>query len=324
MYSFLEIISILESQIKNIDLNSEPKLLYRPIEYLLEAGGKRVRPSLVMMAHNLYCDDVTKSVDVAIAIELFHNFTLLHDDIMDNAPVRRGRATANYKWDDNVAILSGDAAIIMAYQYLAKCNTKHLSEVMQIFNKFALEVCDGQRYDMNFEQQQNVYIEDYIEMIRLKTSVLLAGSMAIGGTIGDASKSDIDKLYGIGESLGLAFQLSDDYLDSFGDEATFGKRIGGDIIEGKKTFLYITTLQSAPESRRDEIVELFNNNNISQSEKIEKVKSLYVEFGADLALKNLVNQYYEKSIELLEQLDVAPQRKSHLRDLIKAIIIRKK
>ncbi len=324
MYQFSELIKTFENEIKALNLEKEPILLYEPIRYLLEAGGKRVRPILTLMSHNLFSDNIDDSMNAAIAVELFHNFTLLHDDIMDNASIRRGRMTANKKWNDNIAILSGDTMTIMAYQYLLKTPTKTQTRVMEVFSKFAIEICEGQRYDMDFENISDVSMEQYIEMIRLKTSVLLAGAMEIGAVIGGADEKSIHNLYKFGECLGLAFQLSDDYLDTYGDSKTFGKAIGGDIAEGKKTFLYITTLMNAPENKRQEIMKLFSSNDLSKQEKFEKVKDCYDNYKANQILKDQIQKYYTQAIEYLDKVEVVAERKNELRQLAKLLIERDK
>lgn len=322
MYTFEQLLETFEKEIKALPLEKEPKLLYEPIRYLLEAGGKRVRPVMSLMAHNLFDDDISKSINVAIAIELFHNFTLLHDDIMDNAMIRRGRPTANNKWNNSVAILSGDTMSIMAYSYLIKTSATHLPKVLSIFNKFSIEICEGQRYDMDYEDMHTVSKQQYIEMIRLKTSVLLASAMEIGAVTGGADEQTAKKLYDFGECLGLAFQLTDDMLDTYGNEKTFGKKIGGDIMEGKKTFLYISTLLNAPEDKHKEIIELFHSSYMSREDKVRCVRECYDNYNAKEALDCEIEGYYKKSMAILDSIDVEEEKKSELRKFAKRLIER--
>ena len=322
MYTFEQLLLLFEKEIENLPLEKEPKLLYEPIRYLLEAGGKRIRPVMALMSHNLFSDDITDSINAAMAIELFHNFTLLHDDIMDNASIRRGRPTANRKWDNRIAILSGDTMTIMAYQFLAKIPQVHQVKVFEIFSNFAIEICEGQRYDMDFEGISEVTKEQYIDMIRLKTSVLLAGALEIGAIIGGADEQARTKLYKFGESLGLAFQLTDDMLDTYGDSATFGKEIGGDIIEGKKTFLYISTLLNAPKEKHEEIISLFGSTDLSKQEKLEKVKACYDFYNAKEAIEQEIAMYYHKANEILASINIDEDKKQHFYKFAKLLIER--
>jgi len=245
MYTFIQIQQIVEKYLKEIELKTEPRELYEPVKYILEIGGKRIRPSLVLAAYNLFKNDVETAINPALALEVFHNFTLLHDDIMDKADLRRNQQTVHKKWNENVAILSGDTMSIKAYELLSKIPAEFLSEVLQAFNKTALQVCEGQQLDMNFESRLDVSVEEYLEMIRLKTSVLIAVSLKIGAIMAGALRNDVHKLYDFGLNLGLAFQLQDDYLDAYGDVQAFGKKIGGDIVANKKTFLLIKALETS-------------------------------------------------------------------------------
>lgn len=324
MHTFEELLSTFEESLETISLKKEPKLLYEPIEYLLGAGGKRIRPVMVLMSHNLFSDNINDSINAAIAVELFHNFTLLHDDIMDNANIRRGRATVNNKWTDNVAILSGDTMTIMAYQYIIKTPEQYLTRIMPVFNKFAIEICEGQRYDMDYEQKSSVTKSEYIEMIRLKTSVLLAGAMEIGAIIGGASEEITKKLYEFGENIGLAFQLTDDMLDTYGNSKTFGKEIGGDIIEGKKTYLYISTLENAEIDKHDEIIDLFNSTSLSKNEKIKKVKKCYDKYNAKEAIKEGIQYYYSKAKDILDSVNLPEEKKKYFYKFAKQLIEREK
>lgn len=324
MFTFNQLIDRLDIEIANIQFDKEPKLLYEPIKYLIEAGGKRLRPVLVLMAHNIFAENIEDSMPAAIAIEMFHNFTLLHDDIMDNSDTRRGRATVNVKWDNNVAILSGDTMNIMAYKYLSATPKKHLSKSLDIFNKLAIDICEGQRYDMDFERLDNVSLDQYIDMIRLKTSVLMAGALEIGAVIGGANDKDAKDLYDFGILLGLAFQLSDDMLDTYGDEATFGKKIGGDIMEAKKTFLLIDTLSKANDEDKCNIFSILKDKKMQRESKILQIKSFYAKYSAKEAIENKIQYYYIKAVDILNGLNVDTNRKIEMLSLCKKMIERKK
>lgn len=322
MYTFEYLLDQFEDKIERLDLGKEPKSLYEPIRYLLEAGGKRIRPVMALMASNMFTEDISEVYDAAIAIELFHNFTLLHDDIMDNASIRRGRPSVNKKWSDNVAILSGDTMSIMSYEYLSRVPQQHLSRVLVVFNKFAKEICEGQRYDIDYENREEVSKSEYIEMIRLKTSVLLASAMEIGAILGGADQDSICKLYEFGEKLGLAFQLSDDMLDTYGDSKAFGKDIGGDITEGKKTFLYISTLLNAPQESKKEIIALFENKELQRSEKIDQVKKCYDKYNAKSTLESEIAVFYKQSLEILDSVQLPQEKKEPFYKFAKLLIDR--
>ncbi|MCF6243025.1 MAG: polyprenyl synthetase family protein [Bacteroidales bacterium] len=281
MYSLNELQSIVEQNIKELSLEQEPKGLYEPIKYILSIGGKRIRPVLVLAAYNLYKDNIEDIIRPALALEVFHNFTLLHDDIMDKADVRRNQATVHKKWSENTAILSGDAMTIKAYQLISETNEKYLAAVLKAFNQTAMEVCEGQQYDMDFETRLDVREEEYIEMIRLKTSVLIAGSLQIGAIMADAPKEDIRHIYDFGVNLGLSFQLQDDYLDSFGDFNTFGKKIGNDILSNKKTFLLINALKNADKETYNQLIDLIKNTEFDPQKKIKSVLAVYKKTNTD-------------------------------------------
>ncbi len=314
MYSLKELQKIVEKHLNKIELKSQPKELYEPIKYILDIGGKRIRPSLVLAAYNLFKDDVEKTIYPALALEVFHNFTLLHDDIMDKADLRRNQQTVHKKWNENIAILSGDAMSIKAYELLAKTPNIFLPEVLQSFSKTALQVCEGQQLDMNFEKRFDVSVDEYMEMIRLKTSVLIAVSLKIGAIMADASKKDAQKLYDFGLNLGLAFQLQDDYLDAYGKLQVFGKKIGGDIVANKKTFLLIKALETASKEDADKLHELINSNDINDDEKIKFVLEIYNKTNVDRLLKNEMSFYYNKAINSLESLSIGNDRTIILKD----------
>jgi len=297
---------------KNVFLNflkkeiqvKEPINLYKPIDYILQIGGKRLRPVLCLKACETFSNDYKEALSAALSIEVFHNFTLLHDDVMDHADLRRGNQTVHKKWNLNTAILSGDAMLIMAYQFLEKYEGKQYKEIMQIFNKTALQVCEGQQYDVDFETRNDVTITDYIKMITYKTAVLLASSLQIGALIGKASKKDADNMYLFGLNLGIAFQLQDDYLDTFGDVHTFGKRIGGDIIENKKTFLYLKLQEIITNEDKILLDKLFSNI-INEQEKIDAVTALYVKYNIPELVLAEIKKYTEIAYLTLNNLSVS-------------------
>lgn len=314
MHDIKQLTQLLERHIKDTGLPSEPSNLYAPIAYTLESGGKRIRPLMVLLATQMYSDKVENAINVALAIEVFHNFTLLHDDIMDNARVRRARATVCKKWSNNIAILSGDAMLIHSYRLLAKCRISNIYDVIDSFNTLAALVCEGQQYDMDFESQDDVTIEEYLNMISLKTSALIAGSLKIGAQVAGASKEACDAMYEFGMNLGNAFQLQDDLLDTYGDESTFGKRIGGDIIEGKKTFLLLTALQIASVEQRAELESILASTTIGEKQKIDDVRDLYDTLSVRAVTEQKIDKYFKKASQIIESLDVESVRK---KDIIK-------
>lgn len=296
--------------------------IYEPIQYILNLGGKRLRPALSLMSCQLFNDNLEDAVHPALAVEVFHNFTLMHDDIMDNAPLRRGKPTVHAKWNSNTAILSGDAMMIQSYQLLAKTNPEHFAHIFQIFNKTALEVCEGQQMDMDFESRTDVTIDEYIEMIRLKTSVLLAGAMQIGAAIGGASLQDQEKIYRFGESTGLAFQLLDDYLDVFGDEAKVGKVKGGDIIADKKTFLQILALEIADDSSREVLKYWMGKKPKDPTEKVKAITAIFSKLNVEEALLEKVQTYHQQALFELKGLSVDPSRTESLIQLAEQMLER--
>ena len=281
MLTATEIQEKVNAYIASLPYERKPKSLYDPIEYVLAAGGKRIRPSFVLMAYNLFHDDVDRILPVATALETYHNYTLLHDDLMDKADMRRGRPTVHKKWDDNTAILSGDTMLVLAYEHLAKCDTKYLKPALDLFTETALEVSEGQQFDMEFETRNDVAEEEYIEMIRLKTSVLLACALKMGAVVAGASDADANALYAFGEKVGLAFQLQDDLLDVYGDPKVFGKAIGGDITSNKKTFMLINAFNRADAGTRAELERWTTATEFDPAEKIAAVTEIYNRLGID-------------------------------------------
>lgn len=302
-----------EKAIADINWVQEPTGLYQPIDYVLSLGGKRIRPVLTLLACKLFSDDEKQALSTALAVEVFHNFTLLHDDVMDRADTRRGKPTVHKKWNDNTAILSGDAMLIKAYQLLQQAPADKLPVLLDLFSKTAIEVCEGQQYDVDFENDLAVQLPQYIEMIRLKTAVLLAAALKMGAIIGGASQQDADALYHYGINLGLAFQLRDDYLDSFGDPAVFGKKIGGDICCNKKTFLMITALQTASEEQRKELLQWIGCTDATcQEQKIKAVLNIYQDLQIDIRCEEAIRAYFEKSVGSLKDVQLSDNKKDIL------------
>ena len=324
MYSIDQLREIISIELQKQEYVETPQSLFEPIKYILEDGGKRLRPVLTLMAYNLYRDDIEKALKSAIGIEIFHNYTLLHDDVMDDAELRRGRQTVHKKWNSNVAILSGDAAAITAYKYIESCEDPYLRQVIDGFNQVAMDVCKGQQYDMEFETRDDVTEEEYLHMIYLKTSVLIAGSMRHGALIAGAPEHEYKALYDFGGYLGLVFQLQDDYLDVYGDTEEFGKKIGGDILCNKKTYLLIKAFELAGESDRALLRQWLAKKDFNPQEKIRVVTEIYNRTGVKEAVMNIVDDYMEKSRLALEKIDVPEERKVNFRDMIEYIGDRKK
>lgn len=322
LFTNSEILALFERYVAQMPTPKEPQRLYAPIKYGLEEGGKRIRPTLLMLVYNLYAEDVERALMPAMAVEIFHNFTLLHDDIMDNAAVRRGRPSVPAKWGDNVAILSGDAMLILAYNYLQRTDSERLSLIFEYFNKMAAEVCEGQQFDMDFETQQKVSVVDYMQMIELKTAALLAGSAIIGATLANASEHDCTRLYDFAREVGLAFQLQDDLLDSYGDER-LGKKIGGDILEGKKTILMIEAFSRANEEQREVLRTTHLRKDLSDAEKISKIKALYDELGVPERVEQQIAQKFQKALGILDTLEAPQERTIELRRYAESLVGRK-
>jgi geranylgeranyl diphosphate synthase type II len=298
---------------------TEPATLYEADEYFLSLGGKRVRPVMCLMGNELF-DDISKDAwPVAAAIELFHNFTLIHDDIMDKAPLRRNQTTVHVKYGESTALLAGDVMLIVAYDYLNKIHKDSLHQIITLFNRTAREVCEGQQLDMDFEKQQNVQLSDYIKMIELKTSVLLAASLQMGAILGGAGQSNQQHLYQFGRNLGIAFQIQDDYLDAFGDPAKFGKQTGGDIMANKKTFLMIKAMESAGSAQARQLQQLMQQN---PPDKVEQVLTIFKDCGVDQWAVDLKEKYIREAFEHLEEMAVVAVRKEPLRKLAHFLVQR--
>lgn len=307
-----EILARVNECLDKLPYNRKPKSLYEPVKYVLSMGGKRIRPVLMMLAYNLFRDDPEKIIIPACGLETYHNYTLLHDDLMDNADLRRGHPTVHRRWNANTAILSGDSMLVLAYQRMSQCPPEKMANVLALFTETALEIGEGQQYDMDFEHRDDVRESEYIEMIRLKTSVLLACALKTGAILADASPEDADRLYKFGEQMGLAFQLQDDYLDVYGDTRVFGKAIGGDILSNKKTFMLINALNRADSSQREELERWLSATEYEPQEKIEAVTRLYNIIGVDVLAKDKIAYYFEKSRKCLDAVSVDKQRKREL------------
>lgn len=322
MLSFNDILQKVEQEISGVTFVYPPKSLYDPIEYILSLGGKRIRPALALMACNLYKENIDSAINPALGIEVFHNFTLLHDDLMDKADKRRNKPTVHKVWNDNTAILSGDAMLIVAYQLIGSTPIEHLKEILDLFTSTALEICGGQQFDMEFESRMDVREPEYIEMIRLKTAVLLACSLKMGAIMGGASKADADNLYQFGIHIGLAFQLQDDLLDVYGDTATFGKNIGGDILCNKKTLLLIQALELASTEQKAALKKWISLDHFNPAEKIAAITSIYNE----LQLKEITTQkmqgYYDQAMTYLEQLTIHPEKTMVLKEVSDRLMYR--
>lgn len=324
MYSVAELTEKVTTALEQLPYDRQPQGLYAPIKYVLSLGGKRIRPVLMLMAYNMYREDVDRIMPVALGLEVYHNFTLLHDDLMDRADVRRGKPCVHKVWNDNTAILSGDNMLVMAYQMMSRCPSSALPSVISIFTETALQIDEGQQYDMEFEQRTDVTEREYLEMIRLKTSVLLACALQIGALLGGASEADAQALYAYGEKVGLAFQLQDDYLDVYGDFETFGKAIGGDILCNKKTFMLINALAHAPEHLRAELQGWLAATEYDPAEKIEAVRHIYTQVGVDQMAKEQISFYIAQAEDALNALPIAEERKEILRQWTEQLLGRKR
>lgn len=322
MFTASELLDIVRGHIAGLQFTRTPKGLYDPVSYVLSLGGKRIRPVLMLMAYNLYREDVKSILQSATGIEVYHNYTLLHDDLMDRADMRRGKATVHKVWNDNVAILSGDAMLVLAYQFMAQCASEKLKDVMDLFSLTALEICEGQQLDMEFEQRKDVKEGEYIEMIRLKTSVLLAASLKIGAILGGASKEDADALYDFGVNLGLAFQLKDDLLDVYGDPLRFGKNIGGDILCNKKTYLVIKAFEHANTEQEALLSDWFTRETFDPQEKIAAVTRLYNEIGVKALCENRIVEYSKRASESLNRVNVPAENKQELETMMNELMHR--
>ena len=304
-----EFLSFLKENIQK----KEPKNLYEPIDYILNIGGKRLRPILTMLSADIFGQDYRKALYAALAVEIFHNFSLVHDDIMDQAPLRRGMPSVHTKWNINTGILSGDAMLILAYQYFERYNPIIFQQLAEIFSKTALEVCEGQQYDVDFEKKEQVAIDEYIKMITYKTAVLVGAALKMGAIIAKTSDENKQKIYDFGVALGIAYQLQDDYLDTFGDKS-FGKKIGGDILQNKKTILYLKALENSSDSQKEELITLYTKPYTNEKEKINRVTELFITTKSNLFLRSEVEAYTLKAFEILDTLEISDEKKNILKE----------
>ena len=324
MYTSTEILNLVNQFIDQLPYDRRPASLYDPIKYVLSLGGKRIRPVLMLLAYNLYKEDPERILMQAVGLETYHNYTLLHDDLMDNADLRRGHETVHKRWDANKAILSGDSMLVLAYQRMQQCDTRHLQAVLDVFTETALEIGEGQEYDMTFETRNDVTEDEYIEMIRLKTSVLLACAVKIGAILADASDEDVKNLYKFGEQLGLAFQLQDDLLDVYGDPKVFGKAIGGDITSNKKTYMLINAVNRANPEQRRELEQWIGARDFDRQEKVAAVTALYDQIGIRQLCEQKINFYFDECRKYLAKVNVGDERKQMLLDYTDEMMKRKK
>ena len=322
MYKASQLLDGINSYITNLSYLRQPIELYTPIEYTLSLGGKRIRPLFLLLAYNLYRDDIEKAYSAAAGIEMFHNYTLLHDDLMDRSEMRRGKQTVYKIWGDNAAILTGDVMTALAFQYVSNVDDQHLRDVLTTFNTMAIEVCEGQQWDIDFEKRDDVTENDYIEMIRLKTSVLLAASFKIGAILGGASSSDAQYLYSFGEKVGLAFQLQDDLLDVYGDPKTFGKKIGGDILCNKKTYMLIKAFELADNKQKEILQQWIDANDFDANEKIAAVTDIYNQLDIKQCCVLKINEYYQAALTDLNALSVDSSKTTELKDVIGKLMYR--
>ena len=321
MKTFNELRALIEDEIKNMALPAEPGNFYEPIRYILSLGGKRLRPVFALMACNIFNDDVAAAVKPAVGMEIFHNFTLLHDDIMDNSKLRRKKPTVNAKWNDNVAILSGDGMMYIASQYVFAAPEKVRKEVMDLYHKTAIEVCEGQQFDMDFETSNDVTLDDYIKMITLKTAVLPAACLKIGALIGGASQDEAQKIYDAGISFGIAFQMQDDYLDMYSTPEVLGKPVGGDVNECKKTVFYHKLVELLPSERVGEWKTFYANKNYGFEEKLQLARNYFAEYKVDAAVQNIIEEYYAKAFATLDSI-ADPDRIEPLKSFMEKLRVR--
>ncbi|OFX75515.1 MAG: hypothetical protein A2X12_02925 [Bacteroidetes bacterium GWE2_29_8] len=319
-YSTLQ--ELIENKIKDINFKNEPHLLYEPARYSMSNGGKRIRPLLTLIANDLFNGKVEDAIDVAIGIEIFHNFTLVHDDIMDSAPMRRGRPTVYKKWNTNIALLSGDVMFGKAYEYISKVNSSKLVNVLNSFTQGAIKVCEGQQYDMDFESTTFVSIDEYKKMISLKTGALIATALQIGCIIGSSSIEDSINIYKFGENIGIAFQLQDDLLDTYSNPDKFGKITGGDIISKKKTFLYSKSIELADENMKKQIVNMYNDDTINNSDKVKNIIKKYNELNIKSITEEEIKKYYEEGLNYLKKLKVEYNKRKALEEYVENLIVR--
>ncbi len=316
--------NIIKGKIESLNFNQQPKELYEPIDYTLKMGGKRLRPTLTLLGCDIFEGEIKLAIDAAIGLETFHNFTLLHDDIMDKAPIRRGNQTVYKKWDANRAILSGDTMMVLAYDFLLNSPKDLLFDLFTIFNKVGKEVCEGQQFDMNFEIKDQVSIDEYLNMIRLKTAVLIGGSLKVGAIIARTTPQNASLIYDFGENIGMAFQLQDDLLDAFGDTNTFGKQVGGDIKTNKKTYLYLKALEIANKEDKEKLIALYSITDEDNPEKFKDVLAIFKKYNIDQLTRELMEAYYSKALVFLDKIILDKEKSLALTQLADTLMKRDK
>ena len=314
--------ALIEKELNDYLKQFEHHGLYEPISYLLNIGGKRIRPIILLDAVKLFGGDKKAAIPLALAVEVFHNFSLIHDDIMDDAPLRRGKDTVHEKWDLNTGILSGDAMLILAYQLFENYEGNTFKDLAKLFSKTAIEVCEGQQYDIDFETRNDVTIPEYLKMIEYKTAVLVGAAMKMGAIVANVSKEDQNSIYEFGKNLGIAFQLQDDYLDAFGNPESFGKQVGGDIIENKKTYLFLKALELSEGNIKEALIGFYNESLSNNDEKVAKVKQIFNDTGASEATKNAIENYTEKAFNVLESINISTDKKELLKQFGTALMNR--
>ncbi|MCO6500777.1 MAG: polyprenyl synthetase family protein [Vicingus serpentipes] len=322
MDKILGYIALVDDALENIALKKEPKELYAPIKYTLGLGGKRIRPALLLLANDLFGGTKEQAINTALAIEVFHNFTLVHDDIMDKAPLRRGKSTVYKKWNENIAILSGDVMLIQAIQLLSKDKPAQLQTILELFNTTAVQVCEGQQYDMNFEILANVSIDDYLTMVELKTAVLLACSLKIGALLANAKPAEANHIYEFGKNLGIAFQLMDDILDLYGDPKKVGKRVGGDVVSNKKTYLLLKAQELATGNVKKELEFALSSTALTDTKKVEKVKAIFDELGVKQLATEEMDLFYNTALSNLDSIDAPADKKRVFENFAKKLMNR--
>lgn len=315
--------SLVNKALENIAYPQTPEGLYEPISYVLSMGGKRLRPVLLLLVNEMFGGEVNEALKVAIALETYHNYTLMHDDLMDNADMRRGKIVVHKRWNENTAILSGDTMLVLAYQHLLDAKTDKIHEIAELFTRTAIEIGEGQQYDMNFEKRLDVSESEYIEMIRLKTGVFIACAAKMGAILGGADSTTAEKLYKLGETIGLAFQLQDDYLDVYGDTKVFGKKIGGDITSNKKTYLLIKALETAQGDMRKELLQWINAEKFDRDHKVAAVTKIYNALGVDKMTQSAINGYFEESRAIFNEINVPEEHKHEVWKFISSLVGRK-
>ncbi|UCH13927.1 MAG: polyprenyl synthetase family protein [Bacteroidales bacterium] len=324
MYTFEHCQDIINKELEDVSFKDSPVNLYEPIRYILFIGGKRLRPSLTLMGCNLFSDKIDNAIYPALAIELFHNFTLMHDDLMDKSDIRRNYSTVHKKWNENIAILSGDAMLVKSYECISKCQESLIIKALKIFNEAAIKVCEGQQYDMDFENRTDVTIDEYLEMIELKTASLIAGSLRMGALAGKSISEDADLIHEFGKNIGIAFQLQDDLLDVYADPSVFGKSSGGDIVANKKTYLLISALNSKDQELRSVLRKWIEKEKFDRDEKIKAITEIYNKLKLKELTTARIDSFFKLGLKSLDKVSISDNRKIILRNLIKRLIGRKK